>query len=263
MGRSSYINPVKPGLFIFAVLLLLTPTADAQEKVRVSGRVYDMSQSNPLEAVSVESSSGGFTITDSLGRFSIIVNETDSIWFSYLQKPTPKYPVNTIKNPSNFEIALHVNMVQLKEVRIVPKNYRLDSIQNRKEYADAFNYKKPGIGSALDLSPGGGVGLDINQLIEMFQFGKTRRMLNFQQRLLREEEEKYIAHRFSRSLIIKLTGLQAPELDTFIKIYTPPIEFIRAANEYEIGEYIQKCYAHYVKYKQYRKAIEGRKEENQ
>src|SRR5690606_37757345 len=170
MGRSSYINPVKPGLFIFAVLLLLTPTADAQEKVRVSGRVYDMSQSNPLEAVSVESSSGGFTITDSLGRFSIIVNETDSIWFPYLQKPTPKYPVNTITNSSNFEIALHINMVQLKEVRIVPKNYSLDSIQNRKEYADAINYKKPGIGSALDLSPGGGVGLDINQLIEMFQF---------------------------------------------------------------------------------------------
>lgn len=261
MRRASYINPVKFRIFFFLIFSITFSAAFSQSKVRVSGRVYDMSQSNPLEAVSVMSTSGNFTVTDSMGRYSIVVNENDSIWFSYLLKPTPKYDVTDIPNLDNFEIALHVNMVQLKEVRIVPKNYRMDSLQNRMDYAEAFNYRKPGIGSALDLAPGGGVGLDINELISMFQFRKTRRMLNFQNRLLREEEEKYIAYRFSRSLIIKLTGLQSPELDTFIKRYSPPIEFIDAASDYEIGEYIQKCYAHYVRYKQLFQEIEGRKEE--
>lgn len=208
-----------------------------------------MSQSNPLEAVSVMSTSGRGTISDAQGRYTIVVSESDSIWFSYLNKPTPKYPVLSIPNVQNFEISLHVNMVQLKEVRIMPRNHKMDSLQNRKDYARVFDFRKPGLGTSLSVGPSGGAGLNITELANMFKFRQNRRMLSFQERLIREEEEKYIEYRFSRSLIIKLTGLRSPELDTFIRRYMPSVEFTRYATDYEFGQYIKEAHQHYLRYK--------------
>jgi hypothetical protein len=242
-------------LLTFALLVSAYPSL---AQIRVSGRVYDISKYRPLEAVSVLCSSGSGTVSDSLGHYSIIVRETDSIWFSYLNRPTPKYPVQTIPNYQNFEISLHVTSTELKEVKIMPRNYRLDSIQNRLDYAKAFNFRKPGIGSAIDLSPGGGVGLDINEIINMFQFRKNKRMLAFQNRLLEEEEERYIDHRFSRALVIKLTGLRGDALNNFMKIYRPPLEFVDNSTDYEFQDYIKKCFSHYQRYQNLRNELEGK-----
>ena len=216
--------------------------------MRVSGIVYDITQSFPLEAVSIMSTSGSGTISDSLGRYTILTGETDSIWFSYLNKPTPKYPVNTIRNRERFEIALHVNATELKPVRIMPPDYKRDSIQNRLDYAKAFDFQKPGIGTVVGVGPSGGAGLDINEFINMFRFRQNRRMLGFQERLLREEAERFIDHRFSRALIIKLTGLRGASLETFIVRYRPPLDFTQESTDYEFQEYIKKCHQHYRRY---------------
>ncbi|MBA4168697.1 MAG: hypothetical protein H0X41_14320 [Chitinophagaceae bacterium] len=247
---------LKQRSIFFLVFLLTFHILNAQ--VRVSGRVYDFSKYNPLEAVSILSTSGSGTVSDSTGRYSIIVNENDSIWFSYLNKPTPKYPVRSIQNMQNFEISLHVNATELKEVRVMPRNYRMDSIENRQEYAKAFNFRKPGIGSSIDLAPGGGVGLDLDEFINMFKFRRNRRMLAFQSQLLKEEEDKYIDHRFNRALIIKLTQLRGPALDTFIVQYRPTIDFVDNATEYELQDYIKKSFRHYQLYINMRHELEGK-----
>jgi hypothetical protein len=213
----------------------------------VKGKVFDMTQSIPLQAVSVMSSGGTGTFTDSLGRYTIIVKEKDSIWFSYLGKATPKYPVTTIGNLQNFEVSLHVNVTTLKSVMVKPPNYHLDSIQNRKDYAKAFNFKKPGIGVVS--TPGGAVGLDLDEFIEMFQFRKNRRMVAFRERLVREEQEKFIDHRFSRALVIRLTGLRSPELDTFMQRYKPDLLFTQFSTDYEFQSYIKACYEKYLRLK--------------
>jgi hypothetical protein len=242
--------------YIFFILLLIGNMVNAQ--VRISGRVYDFSKYNPLEAVTVLSTSGSGTVSDSTGRYSIIVNENDSIWFSYLNRPTPKYPVRSIQNMQNFEISLHVNATELKEVRVMPRNYRMDSLENRQEYAKAFNFRKPGIGSSIDLAPGGGVGLDLDEFINMFKFRRNRRMLAFQSQLLREEEDKYIDHRFNRALIIKLTQLRGPALDTFVVQYRPTIDFVESATDYELQDYIKKSFRHYQLYINMRHELEGK-----
>ena len=213
-------------------------------QVQVKGKVFDMTQSIPLESVSVMSTSGAGTTTDSLGRFAIRARETDSIWFSYLGKSTPKYAVNTIANPQNFEISLHVNVTVLRSVMVKPPDYHLDSIQNRKDYAKAFDFKKPGIG--IVSTPGGAVGMDLDQFIEMFQFRRNKRMAQFRDRLIREEQDKYIDHRFSRALVIKLTGLRGPELDTFMRRYRPDLYFTQVATDYEFQSYIKICYEKYM-----------------
>ena len=131
----------------------------------------------------------------------------------------------------------------------MPRNYRMDSIQNRLDYAKAFNFRKPDLESLTSTSPSGGVGLDINEFIRMFQFRRNRRMEAFQERLLREEEEKYIDHRFSRTLIIRITQLRGAELDTFIRWYRPTLDFTESTTDYEFQSYIKRCYLSYRRYK--------------
>lgn len=209
-----------------------------------------MTQSIPLVSVSVMSTGGTGTVTDSLGRYEIYVKETDSIWFSYLGRGTPKYPVASIPNQQNFEISLHVNVTELKPVMVKQRNYHLDSIENRQEYAKAFNYKKPGLGIVKPTTQNAAVGVDLDQLIDVFNFRKNRRMAAFRDRLVEEEKEKYIEHRFNRALVIRLTQLRGAELDTFMVRYKPDLIFIESATDYELQSHIKKSYEKYMKLKQ-------------
>lgn len=247
---------------ILVSLLLLVNTLQGQ--VRVSGTVYEMNKLFPLGAVSVLTSSGRGTVTDSSGRYAITVSDKDSIYFSYLGKATPKYAVSNIQLPSQFDISLHVNVTTLREIRVMPKDYRFDSMQNRQDYAKVFDYKKPGIAlsSANPASGNFGVGLDINQLINMFRFRRNRSMAAFQDRLLTEEQDKYIAYRFSRAKIIKITGINGPDLDTFYRYYAPPYEAVVAASEYELLDYMKKAGEQYKRIRAMGGKISGRKEDN-
>lgn len=256
MYRSIYTK-----LSCCAVLIALLASSAVFGQVRVSGTVYDLSKKVGLEAVSVLSTSGGGTMTDKTGRYTLVVNETDSIWFSYLNKPTSKYPVNSIPNISNFEISLHVAITTLPEVRVMPPNYRRDSIQNRLDYAKVFEFQKPGVGTVTSGGPGGAAGLDINEFINMFKFRRNKRMVAFQSRLLREEEERYIDHRFSRALIIKLTQLRGAALDTFIARYRPTAEFTDYSTDYEFQSYIKNCFLHYQRFQKLEGDLQLRKKE--
>jgi len=231
----------RPVLIILLTWLLITAAGSAiGQTMTVSGRVYDITQHTPLQSVSVLSNSGAGTVTDADGHYTIMVPLSDSIWFSYLDKPTPKYAVSGIRNMQSFEVALHVNVTELRQVTVKMHNYKLDSIQNREDYAKIFNFRKPGIGSSI--TPGGGVGLDLDEFINMFRFRRNRNMLAFQQRLEREEIDAYIDHRFSRALVIKLTKLRGPDLDTFMKRYRPPLFLVQNATEYEFQLYIKNSY---------------------
>ena len=55
----------------------------------------------------------------------------------------------------------------LPEVKIAPRNYRKDSIENREVYAKIFDFSKPGISV---VSTDGGVGLGLTELINIFRF---------------------------------------------------------------------------------------------
>ena len=218
----------------------------AYAQVKITGTVFDISRGYPLPSVSVISTSGAGTTTDSMGRYTIYAKETDSISFSFLNKPTVKFPVKGIQNVFQFDISLHVPVSELPIVKVMPRNYRMDSMQNRKDYAKIFDYKKPGID--VSTNPDGGVGLDLTEFINMFRFRYNRRMLGFQRRLVQEEEDKFIDHRFSRSVVRKITGLTGDSLMQFMNLYRPSYEFTQVSNEYEFLEYIKLASVEYRKY---------------
>ena len=229
------------------VLSLLCKASAAQ--VIIKGRVYDISRTQPLGSVSVLSTSGTGTVTDSAGYYTILVDETDSIWFSYLNKPTPKFAVASINILNGFDISLHVPVSELKEVKILPKNYKKDSLQNRLDYAKAFDFKKPGISLSNPSSGSFGVGLDLDAFINMFNFRKNRRMAHFRDRLIQEEKDKFIDHRFTKALVRKITKLTGAEQDDFMKVYRPSLDFASNATDYEFAEYIKLAAQEYMKKK--------------
>lgn len=208
--------------------------------------MYDSSRNYPLEGVSVLTTSGRGTATNPDGIYEIEVVERDSIWFSYLNKPTMKFPVLKILNPIEFDISLRVNIPTLKEVRIPLKNYKLDSIQNRIDYAKAFNYKKPGL-KTVTPQYGVGAGFDLDEIINMFRFRRNKSMASFQKRLLQEEQDKFIDHRFSKALVRRLTMLNGEELDSFMLLYRPSYAFTKLASDYDYQSYIKKALVRFKK----------------
>lgn len=207
-----------------------------------------------MQLVTVEASNGRVALSDTLGRYNITVSEKDSVWFSYLGKQTMKYPVDTIVNPSNFEIALYVDAAWLPEVKVRTPNYKLDSLQNRADYAKYFNFKKPGLrvasASPSAYVPGSvTVGLDLDEIINMFRFRRNKQIEALQARLIQQEHDKYIDHRFTKYFVIQLTKLSGEKLNDFMDLYRPQYERLLMMNDIELGEYIQACYKEYVSVK--------------
>jgi plasmid maintenance system killer protein len=230
---------LKSLLAILAISLLLCSSA-AGQFYKIRGTVYDSSRNYPIELVSVLSTSGTGTVTNAEGYYEIEVQEKDSIWFSYLNKPTMKFPVLKIITPMAFDISIQVNIPVLREVKIKPRIYKQDSLQNRLDYAKIFNYQKPKL-KTVTPQYGAGAGFDLNELINMFRTKRNRSIASFQKRLMEEEQEKYINFRFNKALVRRLTLLDGNELDSFMRAFRPSYIFTSMAGDYEFQYYIKEA----------------------
>lgn len=206
----------------------------------VSGTVYDSSKINPVENVRVESVGGKFTWTDSTGHYKIQVTEKDSLTFIYQNKPTLKFSVKDIADPSRFDISLRVKVKPkystLKEVVVFAKSYREDSIENRQIYGDIYDFRKPTIRTGV--SPDGAVGADVNEIINIFRFRRNKRLRAFQARLEKQEQENFVKYRFNKNFVRRITQLQGAELDSFMVRYSPSYEFASTADEVTFHKYV-------------------------
>ena len=243
---------------VFFILLAFISLKAVSQQVTIHGTVFNMYKTRPLDAVTVLCSCGRGTTTDSNGNYVIRVDQSDSLRFSYLGRATQFFPVTMMNSTTGFDIALHVNPTELSEVRVAPRNYRMDSLQNRIDYEKIFNYTKPGI-SLSDGSSGSGVGLDLDELINVFRFKRNRRLAAFQARLIEDEQDKFIDHRFTHYIVKKITGLDGNALDSFMRIYRPSFQFTKIASDYEFYDYIKLAYQEYKR--QYRAHNVMKKEE--
>lgn len=232
-------------LIITTVFLLVAGHSDAQ--IILSGTVYDSSRINPVEGVRVVSTGGLFSVTDSTGKYAVTVTDKDSVSFIYRNKPTQKFAVSSVGDLSHFNISLRITVKgkysTLKEVLVYSKTYRQDSIENRKTYADVFDFEQPTIRSGI--SPDGVPGADVNEIINMFRFKRNKHLRAFQHRLEAQEQEKYVNYRFNKTLVKRITGLDGEPLDSFMIRYRPTYEFVSNTNEVIFNQYILNCYYQY------------------
>ena len=195
-------------------------------QVEVSGTVYDRTQLFAMPRVSVLSASGKGTMTDSAGHYSIRLAAGDSVYFSYLGKATQMFPVKGSQPTYPLNISLAVTVVR-------PTMYRYDSLANRDEYRKVFEYSPEYLSGS-----GAGVGFNLDML---FNAKKNRQLLALQRRLIEQEQDRYVDHRFTRTLVKKITGLEGSQLDMFMKLYRPTYEFILSCeNDYEYYKYIKE-----------------------
>ena len=230
--------------WMHVLLQMLSQNVSAQ--IEVSGNVFDNSKLYAVPYVGVHSTSGASDVTDSAGTYHLIVGQTDSIYFTYGGKSTMKFPVRDIKNYNSFDISLHAKVDQkyklLDPVTVFTDNYKLDSLENREKYAKIFGDDRPRINSTYD--PGGTAGLDLDGLIGAFQFRKNKQQQAFRNRLLEEEQEKYIDYRFSSQTITRITGLRGDSLIAYKNIYRPDYYFVANSTLAQFYEYIlQTSYA--------------------
>lgn len=232
-----------------ALLFIFFLPAVAMAQISLKGTVLDNSKINYVEGVRVVSTGGTMAYTDSMGHYSIPVKSTDSVFFVYNNKPTQKFAVASVGNTEQFDISLLVPVVSrykmLNEVVVHSKNYKQDSIENRETYAKIFDYHKPRVQTSI--SPGGGVGMDLDELINMFRFRRNKDLKRFQKRLEKEEQEKYIDYRFSKNTVRRVTNLKGQALDTFMVWYRPSYEFVSEASDIAFYQYIINAMYQYRK----------------
>ena len=223
-------------LRVLLIILIINTSLVANSQIWLTGKVYDSTRMVTIPAVKVMTKKGGLTYTDSIGRYGINVEKDDSISFTYRGKSTNYFPVKQINYPAGFDVALQI-IVQdryqtLREVVVVGKSYRQDSIENRERYRKIFEYGPGG----LQLTSSGY--LDPNSLISAFSFRKNKVMRSFQNRLLLEEQEKFVDSRFTKSLVRQITGFNDRDLERFMKLWRPPYELVAFTEEYLFYQYI-------------------------
>jgi hypothetical protein len=213
----------------------------AEGQFTISGTVYDSSKVVPVPDVVIKSTGGATTTTDSTGHYNLIANDTDSLTFIYQNKPTARFAVKQIQDIGNFDISLHIRVNEkfrtLKGVQVFSKSFKQDSIANREEYAKIFNYQKPGIKTnTSDYS--GAAGMDLDEFINIFRFKRNKELKYMQNRLVDQEQERYINYRFNKTLVRRITRLEGKNLDTFMVRYRPDFDFTHNSNTVIFYQYI-------------------------
>jgi hypothetical protein len=226
------------GCFTLALFLFTGQTAQCQLPVR--GTVLDIGRINGVLGVTVSTTSGRKTQTDTLGRYMLDAAISDSLFFTYNNKSTLRYAVKDIADFTHFDIALQLTVPSkykaLKEVTVFSKSYQQDSIENREQYARYFDYQKPGIKSSV---VNGAAGADLNELINMFRFRRNKYLKKFRARLEQQEKDKYVDYRFNSKTVQNLTGLTGAAKDTFMIIFRPSYEFAATSQLYDFYAYIK------------------------
>ncbi|MEY3059403.1 MAG: hypothetical protein RL000_755 [Bacteroidota bacterium] len=221
---------------ILFIILIINTSQIANSQIWLTGKVYDSTRMVTIPAVKVMTKKGEITFTDSIGRYGINVGKDDSVSFTYRGKSTNYFPVKQINYPAGFDVSLQI-VVQdryqtLREVVVVGRSYRQDSLENRERYRKIFEFESSG----LQLTSSGN--LDPNSLIGAFKFRKNKVMRSFQSRLILEEQEKFVDSRFTKALVRQITGFNDRDLERFMKLWRPPYELVAFSEEYQFYQYI-------------------------
>jgi hypothetical protein len=74
----------------------------------------------------------------------LMYDDPTPFWFSYLNKQTMKYPVDTSQHPQELRCCLICRCQMVTLVKVAPAITGTIQYKNRLEYAKVFNVRKPG-----------------------------------------------------------------------------------------------------------------------
>ncbi len=248
-------------LVILAISLLFTYSG-AVHAQNLYGIVKEAVSRLPIANVYVISSKKT-VLTDSNGVFLLNnVNVGDRIAVRMMGYETAEVIVN--RTTDTLLIYLKQDAIALKEVNIkTNRNYKVDSLALRKEYANVFAYKGPSFSDAFierdpsynspfgfsnPRSTASIVSLNVLQVFNLIGRKKTQ-TTKLKEILLRDEELNYIDEVFSAKKVKLVTGLEGEELTKFMNLYRPSIITLKKMTGYELTLYIKKSHDEFKRIK--------------
>jgi hypothetical protein len=149
----------------------------------------------------------------------------------------------------------------LKEVTIKGiRNYHLDSLNRRKEYASIFDLKSPRFNdifiskstnapltySRFQNSTSSLAGINVFSIINLLSRNKTPAS-KLQKVLLKEEANNYVDRKFSAERIQAITAMKGDSLQIFMNRYRPAVDQAKQMTDYELMMYIKKSHEEFIK----------------
>ena len=236
-------------MLLFSFILL--NTANAQN---LTGVVKDATTHLPIGNVQVYSLKSS-TSTDENGRFKIEnLMKGSNLSFRIMGYETVELVFGG--SVTDTIIYLNVNPIYLKEIKVqTNRNYKRDSINLRRDYAKVFNSKQTKIGDLFikksagersinsHLNPNSTSSLVSVNLLKVASLLSRKRdpLQKFKSTLLRDEEDRYIDHIFSKEKVGQLTELKGDSLTIFINKYRPNAQTLKKMTPYELTMYIKEC----------------------
>ena len=245
-------------LSITLILILFSFQLFAQ---RLNGIVKDRLINIPVPNVSIKTASA-ITFTSIAGKFSVPnIHIGDTINFSCIGYKPYSLVVNNI-NTDTVLIYLEPSSILLKNVTVRSINgYKMDSISKRKEFASVFAHKSPGLKDIFITKPLYAYApysyntalnstasiVSINLLSAIGLLNKNNAPVSrLQKTLLKDEEDSYIDHVFSKARISAITSLKGDSLLAFIDRYRPSVKELKKMTDYDLTLYIKKNYKEFI-----------------
>jgi len=246
-------------LLVIILIILLPARLFAQ---RLSGIVIDRQTELPVVYANISTPSL-VTITSYSGRFNLTpVHPGDTIRVSCVGYKPYKIAFNKIKSDT-LTIYLQQSSMLLRDVNVKARHdFKLDSINLRKQYASVFNYEGLGLEDMfITVNPYAYVPnnyimatnstttlISVNVLSLISLLGNNKAPVSkLQKTLLADEQNTYIDQHFSKQKITATTNLKGDSLQDFMNNYRPTISQAKKMTDYEMILYIKKSYAEFIK----------------
>lgn len=223
---------------------------------RLTGLVIDEATKRPIKSARV-SSSFNDTYTSLTGSFVLDnFHSGDTLTVSYLGYEAYHMKHRNRSTTDTLLILLKSSSIILNEVRINGiRNYTLDSLNRRKEYAGFFAYKAPKFKdifitkspivstqySPFQNSTSSLVGINLLSVIGLLSKNNAP-VSKMKKQLLKDEEHNYVDHIFSEEKVKSLTSLKGDSLQNFMNEYRPSIKELKQMTDYQLMLYIKRSY---------------------
>jgi len=241
---------------IWGILLLMLLSAQLHAQ-QVNGILLDKNTGYPVpgavvkkgNSIQLTASNGSFVLTNAKSGDSVRVTLIGyKVYYFALGMP----------GRDTIRVYLTPNSIALRSVNIQAlRDRKLDSLQNRREFASIFGYKQPtlyDIFTKVDpyaYSPNNYImasnstaalaGIDVLSAVALLTKHKapTSKLHDL---AVNQEQLNYVDERFSKQKITSITKLQGDSLTNFIYFYRPSIQALKQMKEYDLMVYIKKSY---------------------
>ncbi|GAB2695749.1 hypothetical protein GCM10027037_19450 [Mucilaginibacter koreensis] len=209
------------------------------------------------------SSANTKTFSDVNGRFTLYqIKPGDTVNITHPNYQPYYYTVKSKSFKDTLVLYLTSYSMILRPVIINGKrDFKKDSVRNRKEFASVFNYKAPTIKDAFITrspyaykppnyidAPNNTTSLvSVNLLSVVSLLGKHKAPKSrLQKNLIRDEQVAAVDQSFSRSRVSAITGLKGDSLQLFMEKYRPSLGQVHQMNDYELMLYIKNSYTDFT-----------------